>query len=453
MLNCSLRVRNSCKEMIDKRIIFKNLEASYRGSIVSTKPSLRRTGIESWFPYYAGYSTQFVEETLQALAVRHRARVLDPWNGSGTTTAVADRLGSDAIGFDINPVAVLVASARLVRAQDAMHSDGLVQEILSIADRFRYENALCDPLAPWLSRRVRGRFRAIEAAILELLAKRDGKRLDPIKDAIPPFASFLMLSLIRAARKFVQKVNTSNPTWSQPERAGDTTQNRLDNEFVQMVRICAEDVGRELLLSSARLTASYSQLADSRYLPLESSSVDTVITSPPYCTRLDYVKATEFELASLGVSTDDNFYRLLRESAMGTNLIRENLDIECSNLPGKVNSVLRQIAGHQSKASNGYYRKHFNQYFNDAQRSIQEIERVLKPGGTSVFVIQTSYYKEIPIKLGELYVAMAKHAGLDCKIVHRIPVNKVLSSINSRATKYLEAREYSEDVVAAVKAV
>lgn len=434
--------------------IFKKLELSFQESIVSAKPSVRRTGIESWFPYYAGYSAQFVEETLLCLDMRPRARVLDPWNGSGTSTAVADRLGCDAIGFDINPVAVLVASARLVRAQDALHSDGLVQEILTIADRVNYESTKADPLTPWLSRRIRNRFRALESAILELLGCRNGRRLDPTKDAMPPFASFLMLSLIRAAKKFVQKLNTSNPTWSQPERAGDATPNRLDKAFVQMVRICAEDVGRELLLSSTRLTASYSQLADSRYLPLEPNSVDAVVTSPPYCTRLDYVKATEFELAALGVSTDDSFYRLLRESAMGTNLIRDSLDIASKNrLPSKVSTLLKQIASHPSKASNGYYRKHFSQYFEDAQRSIREIERVLKPGGAAVFVIQSSYYKEIPIKLGDLYVEMAKHAGLQGKIVHRIPVNKVLSTINSRATKYLVDREYSEDVVAAVKAV
>lgn len=440
------------KSMQIKARIFKDLEDGLETSILSAKPSVRRTGIEAWFPYYAGYSASFVEQALLCLNAPSRARVLDPWNGSGTTTAVADKLGCDAIGFDINPVAVVVASARLVRAQDALHSEGLVHEILSIANRATKISNLADPLTPWLSRRTRNRFRAIEYAILDLLGRRNGRRIDPTKDPMPPLASFLLLCLIRAAKSFVKPANNSNPTWTQPEKAGDAPSERLDKAFVRMVRNCANDVEKELLDSSTRVTASYSRLADSRFLPLEANSVDIVVTSPPYCTRLDYAKATEFELAALGVSTTDGFYRLLRESAMGTNLIRQDIDITMQKqLPTKVSLLLKQIAKHPSKASAGYYLKHFSQYFEDAQRSIRELERVLKPQGTAVFVIQSSYYKEIPIPLGELYVAMAKHAGFHAKVVHRIPVNKVMSSINSRATKYLVSRDYSEDVVAAVK--
>lgn len=431
--------------------VFKKVSLTLADAALSTKPSVRRTGIESWFPYYAGYSARFVEEVVHSLDVPFRCRILDPWNGSGTTTAVADRMGYDAIGFDINPVAVTVASARLVRPQDALHSEGLVQEILSIANR-ELDVPTSDPLTPWLSRRIRNRYRSIEFAILDLLGSRKGRRVDPTKDAMPPLASFLLLCLVRAAKTFTKSADKSNPTWSQPERAGDAHPSKLDAAFVRMVRTCAEDTEREILQSSTRVTASYSRLADSKYLPLETGSVHSVITSPPYCTRLDYAKATEFELAALGIATDGEFYRLLRESAMGTNLIRANGDIVATNrLPAMVSDLLKNIGSHPSKASSGYYLKHFSQYFEDAQRSINEIARVLVPNGSAVLVVQSSYYKEIPIPLGDLYVSMAKRAGLKAKIVHRIPVKKVISSLNTRATKYLQDREYSEDVVAAVK--
>jgi DNA modification methylase len=431
--------------------VFKQLGNKLSKVISSTKPSVRRTGIESWFPYYAGYSPEFVEATLECLATDPRARVLDPWNGSGTTTAVADRFGCNAIGFDINPVAVLVASARLVRAQDALHTEGLVQEILAKADQGS-ESKASDPLTPWLSRQIRCRYRAIERSILDLLASRNGRRVDPTKDAMPPLASFLLLCLIRAAKKYVHKADNSNPTWSQPKRAGRASPDSLDSAFIKMVAQSAVDTEKELLESCTRQTGSYSRLADSRYLPLESSSVDSVITSPPYCTRLDYAKATEFELAAIGVASNDAFHRLLRESAMGTNLIRKSTDIAPTNqLPKDVVRLLQQIKSHDSKASAGYYLKHYSQYFEDAQRSIKEISRVLKSSGTAIFVVQSSYYKEIPIPLGELFVSMAKQAGMNSKVVTKFPVNKVLTTLNTRSTKYLRNREYSECVVAAVK--
>ncbi|MDQ0340574.1 tRNA G10 N-methylase Trm11 [Caldalkalibacillus uzonensis] len=42
------------------------------------------------------------------------ATVMDPWNGTGTTTDVAEQMGYFAIGLDINPVMVLIAKGRRV---------------------------------------------------------------------------------------------------------------------------------------------------------------------------------------------------------------------------------------------------------------------------------------------------------------------------------------------------
>ena len=66
----------------------------------------------SWYDYYAGYSPDFVRDVLMYLNLNDDAVVLDPWNGSGTTTQVAEDIGYFAIGYDINPVIVIVAKAR-----------------------------------------------------------------------------------------------------------------------------------------------------------------------------------------------------------------------------------------------------------------------------------------------------------------------------------------------------
>ena len=66
----------------------------------------------SWYDYYAGYSPEFVQDVLKYLDLKNDAVVLDPWNGSGTTTQVAEDYGCITIGYDINPVMVIVAKAR-----------------------------------------------------------------------------------------------------------------------------------------------------------------------------------------------------------------------------------------------------------------------------------------------------------------------------------------------------
>lgn len=73
---------------------------------VIAPPSAERTG----------YPTQKPEKLLDRLisACTHPGdAVLDPYCGSGTTLAVAHRLGREAIGIDAGDVAIRVASARL----------------------------------------------------------------------------------------------------------------------------------------------------------------------------------------------------------------------------------------------------------------------------------------------------------------------------------------------------
>ena len=45
--------------------------------------------------------------------------MLDPWNGSGTTTYAAAQLGHSSIWLDLNPVMVIVARARLLSPSEA----------------------------------------------------------------------------------------------------------------------------------------------------------------------------------------------------------------------------------------------------------------------------------------------------------------------------------------------
>src|SRR5215207_7258113 len=88
--------------------------------IPSPKREIRRTpGIEEIYPYYASFPQSFVENILRQLELDNDATIFDPWNGSGTTTASASQQGLASIGFDINPVMVVVAKARLLGSTEA----------------------------------------------------------------------------------------------------------------------------------------------------------------------------------------------------------------------------------------------------------------------------------------------------------------------------------------------
>ena len=56
-------------------------------------------GKATWYSYYAGFSPDFVRNALDVMALPSKSRVLDPWNGSGTTTEIADETGYTAVGY------------------------------------------------------------------------------------------------------------------------------------------------------------------------------------------------------------------------------------------------------------------------------------------------------------------------------------------------------------------
>lgn len=64
-------------------------------------------------PLLRGLLRRFVEQALESATTA--ALVLDPWNGTGTTTVVAASKNIPAIGFDVNPALVVVSRARLIR--------------------------------------------------------------------------------------------------------------------------------------------------------------------------------------------------------------------------------------------------------------------------------------------------------------------------------------------------
>src|SRR5690606_14793418 len=167
-------------------------------------------GMEAWYPYYAGYTEEFAAQVIKASSLSPKSTVLDPWNGCGTTTRVADAQGHTAIGIDINPVATLVASAKLARAQDAIHVTGLAGRLAAGGLRAPATLTGGDPLRKWLCPALSGTYRSIERGILADLAVRDGVMLSPCTQALPPLAAFLLIALQRAARHFAGIKTTSN---------------------------------------------------------------------------------------------------------------------------------------------------------------------------------------------------------------------------------------------------
>src|SRR5690625_2644720 len=147
-------------------------------------------------------------------------------------------------------------------------------------------------------------------------------------------------------------------------------------------------------------------ITSSHNLPLLDQTIDCIITSPPYCTRIDYPVMTRLELAFLYI-TDEEFTRLRRQM-IGSPLMNTG-EVEQDLRWGETCLLtLNQIKNHSSKASESYYYRTYVQYFSGIYKSFQELDRVLKLGGKAAFVVHNSFYKDIYVNLAEIFIEIAK---------------------------------------------
>jgi DNA modification methylase len=369
---------------------------------------------DRYYRYYAGYTLGFVEDMLDFLGADDTTVIADPWNGSGTTTTAAASRGIKANGFDINPAAVLIGRSQLL-AEDIV--DSLVPLGAEIYEHSRAHPSEMrdDPLSIWFGPDTMRGIRSIERAIHTVLVpdenSLDSATVDPLLPQ-SPLAAVFYVALFQAVRQLAHRYVPSNPAWIK-----SPTGRRVGMQSVQLQQIFATSVQRlaNHLTKPERAVAAGQnsprvRLASSTELPLPDTSVDAVISSPPYCTRLDYVKATLPELAVLGIQEPE--IRRLRDQMIGTPTITNVTETLPHEAWGdKTNALLARIKGHESKASATYYRKYYLQYFTGMWDSLAELRRILKPGSPAVLVLQDSYYKDIHVDLATLIGDMSQAAG------------------------------------------
>jgi len=391
-----------------------------------------------WYPYYAGYSGSFVQDYLEILEPQTPSLLLDPWVGSGTTLVEGARAGLKGVGVDLNPAMVVVSKARLLQRSVSESIRPLARELIGVAQD---EDGLdADPLSMWFRSKSTQRWRAIAKAIAKVLVPQDAHDLTKPEHVsrLSSLACFYYVALFRSLRRHLASFGSTNPTWirvpTDHRRRRSPSWKSISETFLDEVKSLTANMDEEVLFEDDAL-APLVTVGDARALPSPSNSADIMITSPPYCTRIDYAMATLPELAVLGFHRDGNF-RDLRGSLTGSATIRKTRPtLEKSWGPNCAN-LLDRVYTHPSKASRGYYLSQFLQYFSDTFGALSEIRRVLKRGGTAVLVVQDSLYKDLHIDLAEIVIEMSEKHNLDLVRRHDYPSSRSMRRLNPAARRY-----------------
>jgi hypothetical protein len=108
--------------------------------------------------------------------------------------------------------------------------------------------------------------------------------------------------------------------------------------------------------------------------------------------------------------------------------------------------LVHRIATHRSYASGVYYLKQANQYFDDLTCSLDEITRVCAPGAFMTLVVQDSYYKDVPVRLGDICLDEAELRGWEYVAKKPFEVRRSLTTLNTSAKLYPKGK-VSENVI------
>lgn len=329
--------------------------------------------------------------------------ILDPMVGSGTTVLEAYLLGRLGVGFDIDPLALLLANAKVIPLSEkevAQFGERIiVQATNSIRNRrielekllsTRWDPKTKDFVDYWFAHETQIDLLAL---ILEIEKIEDEK--------IRAFFNLVFSSVIITKSGGVSLAFDLAHT--RPHRA-KVVYNRDGN--LLMGQQYANDPNPRIQLLTKKLRLPLDEFkkrfrqnlgnitngnyvdtkpkilyGDAQDLPLDDESVDLIITSPPYAANaIDYMRAHKFSLVWMGYPIDD-LGRKRKEYIGGDALAL----VEFETLPGKTYQVVSRIAGLDEKKG-----KVLHRYFSEMTRALREMYRVLKPGKSAIVVVGNS---------------------------------------------------------------
>ena len=351
-------------------------------------------------PYKGKFYPQLAKGLINLCSLGPDGKIFDPFCGSGTTLLEGYLNGYQTFGCDLHPLAAKIAKAK-VGILD-VNPDVVREAVGTLVNRLEqtpnylpkekeqlHEHCLDEidrwfPLPVvyklnWLLRSIRsvseGVIRDFLEAVLSSIIRdvsqqdpddlRIRKRKRPIQDAD---VSSLYLDALETQYERIQRfwsIRGYSPIKFKP------------------CRVVEGDSRKKLTLD---------------HLGLNDSSIDLILTSPPYATALPYIDTDRLSLLVL-FGMDASSRRAVEQSLIGSREIatkekkelEESLAEDAAGLPKSLRDYLLELHYRVTKANVGFRRKNMPslllRFFRDMRAILENCGPVLRPGGEAMIVI------------------------------------------------------------------
>jgi len=289
------------------------------------------------FPYRGKFHPQMIKGLINVMDLKPGDAVLDPMMGSGTVLIEAKLMGIKSIGVDASPFCRFMAQVKL---------DALTIPLTPVREAVKNCRIVYDHFVKLAGQPNQGSKKRFEKGSGDLFSVRDsGDKYIPRSPnlpegcEIPEVYNFLLLAYLDGA--------------GYSERSDRKSPYDQFRAILERYLFVTEKIQLVLAGAESELAESKALEGDVRHLPIEDSSIDGIIFSPPYSFAIDYLENDSFHLSFLGTDIAK-----LREEMIG--------------LRGR---TLRQK---------------FDLYKTDMERVLSECSRVLRPSRICTIVVGTN---------------------------------------------------------------
>lgn len=370
-----------------------------------------------WYNFVLGYTPTFPEYMLSRENITKADKVLDPFNGSGTTQLVCKLKGIPSYGIDANDFMVFAASQKLNWTINPKQVSLIKAKISVIFNKKRQAIDWDNP-----------------DKIKEFAESNRPKALDSRYISDKPFIKISLLREVISELKLSDEyhnlfmfavsailVPVSNVKYGPGFGVGKIKEDAdVLKAFENKVDLIIKDLSG--VSSSQKDTPAITILGDSRRLSeyIELNSIKLMITSPPYPGDHEYTKHSKLELIFNGYATDLASFRTIKKRMIRgstTNIYREDNDRATIEDITEIKAVTDEIDERlvHDGATSGFeklYTKLIWEYFGGMAYTLSECLKVLRPGGKIALLVSDSHaFKMVHIKTAELLKKVGEKVG------------------------------------------
>lgn len=367
--------------------------------MVAVQTKLNTTSrIASIHPFPARMAPEIALESISKL--EKTSIVLDPMVGSGTVIHQALIKGHKAIGFDLDPLAVLMSR---VATQTFCHDTYL--DALDMLLRRAQSKKLRKAELPWIDRDLETRefidfwfgerqsfeLRRIAFVLVRLVVEGLDQNI----------VEALQLAL---SRIIVTKTAGASLAWDISHSRPHVAKEKNDYDvFGGYERSARQLLSRLPTKDDAKKGSARIKLGDARSMKsIKSRSVDLVLTSPPYLNAIDYMRGHKLSLVWLGYTINE--LRGIRSDSIGAQ--RGRSGEECK----EVSSIRKRALRGQTLSSS--HERMLDRYVFDALEMMSEVARVMRNDGKAILVVGNSNLRGSYVRNSEVFNRAGAQHGL-----------------------------------------